>query len=159
MARQQPAETRVRTADKAVRNQPSAEGPLALSRQQVAQALSAAGFLGLNGPRCKTQRQFTQGAAKDSTSDVNLTINFVRAALNKHGFCSLASSGAEEMEVFVEPNEQQTGESDAAKDWAATVEATKQLAARTARQIRKDEQTAEGTQAHVSGDVAVKLLA
>lgn len=158
IGRRPPPRTTVKTADKADGDQPSTEGFLASSRQEVAEALTTAGFLGFNVARCQALRRFAQSTAAGGTSDVDVTINSVRAALSKHGFCSPTSSGTEKIEMFVEPNEQPTRERDTAMNSPAAVEAARQVAAQTASQIQEQPQTAEGTQAHLSGDVAVKLL-
>ena len=158
LARQPPARTKTQTAGAVGENPPLTEGFLAMSRQDVAEALTTAGFLGFNVARREALRRFAQSAAEGGTSDVDVTINYVRAALSEHGFCSLTSSGTEKIQVFVEPNNQQTGGPATAIDPAAIVEAAGHVAAQAASQIQEQPQTAQEAQAHVSADVAVKLL-
>jgi hypothetical protein len=158
LRRQPAARTRVRTADEAGNRRSSTEGALALSQQAVEQALSADGFLGFNIARCDSLRIFSQATAAGDSSDVNTTIDYIRDALREHGYCSLTSSGTEKMKVFVEPNEQQTGDPAMEIDSAVFVETARQITAQTASQIQEQPETASQTQARVPGGVAVKLL-
>ncbi len=150
--------TEKKPRDKAGDDKASQDEPLAMARQRVADALIADGFLGFNVARCDSLRRFVQTTQTSVASDVNETIDYVRAILSEHGYYGLTSSGQEKMDVFVEPDMPGLrGPMDVAIH-APMIQAAEETAKETGSQIQTQPETAEETQANVSSDAALKLL-
>jgi hypothetical protein len=153
----QPVRTAGKTAGKTDDKRPFAGGSLDNSRQAVAEALTAAGFLGFSTSRRDALRRFAQCTGGVGTADVSVTINWVRAALLEHGFCGLTSSGMDKIKAFLVPDKPPMDAPADTTDSAATRAAT-EAAAQTAGQVQDQPEMAEAAQANVTGDAAVKLL-
>jgi hypothetical protein len=156
--RQPAARTREKTTDEGGKRRSATEGALVRSQQWLKQALTVDGFFGFNIGQCESLRRFAQATATPDTSAVSSTIDYVLAALREHGYCNPTSSGTERMKVFVEPNEEQTGEPTVEIDTAAFLGAVQQITTQTADLIREQPETASDAQARVPGGAAVKLL-
>ncbi len=158
LRRQPAARTRERITDEGGKRRSLTEGALTLSQQSLERLLTADGFLGFNIGQCESLRRYAQAAAQNSATDSNATIDYVRDALRKHGFYGLTSSGTENMQVFVEPYEEQTSETSVEIDTGAFLETVQQITTQTADLIQAQPETASDTQARVPGGAAVRLL-